>query len=114
MMILTGTDNFGEAKNILTKICKGKSYTPCTSWEDSPINGCNFKTVMNAVEAKVAAAGKACGHDALTELTLLTGAKNLRMATSYIDLMCTDAWNKVQQTQFTDIDGRFDDIFMSE
>ena len=114
MMLLTGTNDLGEAKNILTKICKGESYTPCTSWEDSPINGCDFKTVMNAIEAKVADSGGACGHDALTELTLLTGTKNLRMATSYIDLMCTDAWNKVQQTQYTDIDGRFDDIFMSD
>jgi hypothetical protein len=114
MMLLTGTNDLGEAKNILTKICKGESYTPCTTWEDSPINGCDFKTVMSAIEAKVAAAGTACGHDAVTELTLLTGSKNLRMATNYIDLMCTDAWNKVQQTKFTDVDGRFDDTFMTD
>jgi hypothetical protein len=114
LILLTGTSDLGEAKNILLELCTGKPYTPCTSWDEYPINGCDFKTVMNAIETKVTTADKQCEHDALTELLLLTGSKSLKMARSYIDLMCTDAWNKVLQTQFTDIDSRFDDTFMSE
>ena len=113
-LLLTGSSDLGESKYILTQICKGQSYKACTSWDNIKINGCDFAQVMAQVEALVKAAGTTCTHDALTELKFLTGTKNLQQARNYVEIMCTDAWSTVTHTQFTDVDARFTDAFMSE
>lgn len=113
-LLLTETSDISEAKYILTQICKGESYEACTSWEGVAVNGCDFESIMEEVTSRVEGAGDACTHDAVQELMFLTDSKNIFKAQGYIDIMCGDAWNKVDRTKFTDVDARFDDSFISE
>jgi len=113
-LLLTGSSDLGEAKYILNQICKGLSYKACTTWDNIQIQGCDFAKVMTQVETLVKAAGTTCTHDALTELKFLTNTKNLQQARNYVEIMCTDVWNTVTQTQFSNVDARFTDAFMTE
>lgn len=113
-ILLADASNFGEAKFILKKMCKGESYEPCTTWDDVELNGCDFLTIMAQIEEKVEELGESCPHDAIDELQLLTGTKNKRKAKGYIDLMCGDAWRTVEHLDFTDVDAGFDETFMAE
>ena len=113
-LLLTGAPTIGEAKLLLTKICKGESYKACTRWDGVEINGCDYDTVLAKVKSRIERDGKACTHDEYQELMFLTKSRSNNSARSYVDLMCRDAWSTVDKTTFTDVDDRFDDTFMAE
>lgn len=84
----------------------------CIENFDIQINGCDYKSILDALKTEIPSS---CSHGANAELKILTGTKTNSDAEEYVSEMCSNAWETtVDSTTYEDIKPSFNDDFMNK